>query len=69
MPLHPMRRTVSSAGVVSAQSLDPVIAVGTAAAMPTAISRSEAWRDFLPPNRSSRVALVHMPIGRSVRSG
>src|SRR4051794_4751395 len=64
-----MRRTESEAGVVSAQSLSPLAAVGTEASTPIATSRRDAVRASLPPNRSSSSDEVHVPIGKSVRNG
>ena len=65
----PTRRTAGSDSSVSAQSLIPATAVGTAVAIPTAISRSAA----LAPDRGARTSTsdadVSEPIAKSVSNG
>src|SRR5436190_9024530 len=53
----------------SAQSESPAEAVGTAARIPAATSRSAASSPCLPPTRSRRSALVQAPITTSVKGG
>ena len=55
--------------VVSDQSLRPAAAVGTAVAMPTMTRASAAGSEARPPARSKRAAMLHAPMGRSVRTG
>src|SRR4051812_11941239 len=61
----PIRR---ASPVVSAQSLTPESAVGSAETMPTAIRASAASSPF-SPRRSRRKALVQLPITTSVSTG
>src|ERR671924_623044 len=66
---RPARRTPSSTGSVSAQSLIPAAAVGRYAANPTAISRSLALPSPAGATTSSSDALVNDPITTSVSIG
>ena len=65
----PTRRTSSSTDSLSAQSLQPVSAVGPYAARPIAMSLRAASSSSSPPSRSSSVALVQLPMTTSVRIG
>ena len=66
---RPVRRTAGLRGSASAQSDQPVATVAPAASTPARMSRSAADRLASPPVQSRRAALVHVPIGMSVRIG
>src|SRR4051794_41971837 len=65
----PTRRTGSLAGVVSAQSLRPLAAVGTAARMPVAMRRLAAGRPAGAPPAAGTPADGHAPIGGALGDG